>query len=212
MFTGRGNAIVTGATATEHLCVIDGVCWRKTDRIVAVLANIGGLNMRGVLARRIGTVVTAHAIAGDIHMIEVGGRPSCGRMAVVAVDAANDMVGVLAGGDNAVMAGAASTQHGTVINGEYRGESVSRMTVLAGVGRQDVSRVLPNCIYAIVAGDTIARDIRMIKDGRCPGRRVVAVVALLAGRYVRRRLAGSLHAVVTVVATAGYGRMVHESY
>ena len=70
---------------------------------MAILADIGGLYVGWVLAGRIRAVVAACAITGDVYMIEVRGYPTGGRMTVVAIDAADNVVGVLAGCDYAVM-------------------------------------------------------------------------------------------------------------
>ena len=71
---------------------------------VAVLADIGCLNMCRVLARCVRAVMTADAIAGDIDVIKVRWQPANGAVAVIAGIAAGDMRRVLADGSDAVVA------------------------------------------------------------------------------------------------------------
>ncbi len=40
VFTGRCIAVMTGSTATEHLCVIDHCCWIPNVGVVTVFANV----------------------------------------------------------------------------------------------------------------------------------------------------------------------------
>ena len=71
---------------------------------VTVFADIGCLDMRGRLADLIDRVVTTYAIPHDVVVIEVGGDPANGRVAVIAGLATQDMPGVLADGRHAVVA------------------------------------------------------------------------------------------------------------
>lgn len=73
MFASGGNTVVTGATATQYLGVVDGNCWLPYHRAVAVLANIRCLNMRRAFAGCICTVMAGHAVARDIGMVEIRG-------------------------------------------------------------------------------------------------------------------------------------------
>lgn len=70
---------------------------------MAVLADVAGLYVCRGLARGLGSVVAAEAIARDIDVIEVRGHPTGCRMAVIAVVATGDMRGILAGRGCTVM-------------------------------------------------------------------------------------------------------------
>ena len=70
--------------------------------------------------------------------------------------------------------------------------------------------VLADCVGPVVAGNAIADNIGVIKNGGCPGGGVVAVIALFAGGDMRRRLAGGLHAVVARATVSRNRRVVHE--
>ena len=85
------------------------------------------------------------------------------------------------------------------------------MTVLAGVGRINVLRVLPGRVDTVVATEAAARNVRVIKNRRYPGPRLVAVVAPVAGDDVIVRLACREYPVVTGITAPGHGRMVHVS-
>ena len=72
VFARRGNAVVAGTALADHLHVIDKVSGREGGRVVAVLANNGGLNVGRVFACRRGSIVTASAVVEDIRVVEVG--------------------------------------------------------------------------------------------------------------------------------------------
>ena len=72
--------------------------------------------MGGVLARRIGAVVAADAIARDIDVIEVRRNPRNRCMTVIAVVAARDVRRVLARGGVAVVTGEAGPEDLRVVN------------------------------------------------------------------------------------------------
>ena len=76
--TGCRRAIVTGSAGTDDLCMIDCRWWDPCNYAMAVFADIRGLDMSCSFAGRIGSVVTANAIARDIDMIEVRRNPTCG--------------------------------------------------------------------------------------------------------------------------------------
>ena len=166
--------------------------------------------MRRILAGCVRAVMAAHAVARDVDVIEVGGYPPQRCMAVIAVIAADDVVGVLARRDHTIVARTASAQHIGVIYGKYRGPAIRCMAVLADTGRQDVCRRLASRVDTIVARDAIAADVCVVEDSRHPCRGVMTVVALLAGGDMIRRLAGCLHPVVACIATPGHRGVVHE--
>jgi len=73
MFTGGGNTVVTGATAAQHLGVIDSNCWLPYRRAVAVLANVRCLNMSRAFASCMCAVMAGNAVARDIGVVEIRG-------------------------------------------------------------------------------------------------------------------------------------------
>ena len=83
------------------------------------------------------------------------------------------------------------------------------MAVFADVCRIDMPAVLPGSVQTVVAGETAAGYVGMIKDRRDPQRAVVAVVAIVATDDMSRGLALGRGAVMAGSATAGHGHMVH---
>lgn len=58
--------------------------WCEQSRRVAVLADIGCLNVCRVLADGVCTVVTAYTVSGDVTVIEIGcGNPGGSDVAVI---------------------------------------------------------------------------------------------------------------------------------
>ena len=83
------------------------------------------------------------------------------------------------------------------------------MAILAGVRRTNMRRVLACRIDTIVTTEAAARDVGMVKDCRNPGSRLVAVVAPVARNDVIVRFPCRLKSVVTGIAAAGHGCMIH---
>ena len=68
----RGNdAVVTAVAAADNLCVVHHEDRCNDVGVVAILANITGLNVRQVLTHRLDAVMAVNTVAGDIQMVEV---------------------------------------------------------------------------------------------------------------------------------------------
>ena len=104
ILAGGGNAIVARATSANYLRVVDIRRWGPYRRTMAVFANIGGLNVRLVLAGCIGAVVTADAVTENVYVVEIRGQPGSCNVAVVAGVAAGNVGLVFAGRSNAIVA------------------------------------------------------------------------------------------------------------
>lgn len=96
--------------------MINSVCRREQDRVMAVLANVAGQNMIEVFADCIGTVVATKAISRNTGVIEIRRQPGHGRMAIVAIVATGNVGRVLAGSDCAVVTRATSANDLRVVN------------------------------------------------------------------------------------------------
>lgn len=83
MLAGRRGAVVTGTACSQDLGVVDRYGRLESGRVVAVFADIGGLNVGRAFASCCRTVVAAHAISDDASMIKYGGKPCAHGMAVV---------------------------------------------------------------------------------------------------------------------------------
>jgi len=115
------------------------------------------------------------------------------------------MVGVLASGNNAVVAGAAGADDLQVVDGDCRGPLGAFMAICADFGRIDVRRLLAHGHGSVMARAAHTQDLRVV-DGvrRRPGHVVMAGLAKV-GRFQVSQwvLARRADAVVAADAIAG---------
>ena len=71
ILAARYCAVMTGATGTQHLRMVDRVNRHPDIRVMAVFADIGRLNMREALAGGFDTVVTTDTVASDSYVIKI---------------------------------------------------------------------------------------------------------------------------------------------
>ncbi len=166
--------------------------------------------MRRILARRVSAIVTTGAIAGDVDMIEVRWHPTRRVVAVVAVVAADNVIGVFASRRHAVVTRTASSQDIRVIDREYRIPRCCVVAVLAGICYENMRRNFSSRIGTVVTVDAIARDIRVVEYSRQPCACIVAVVTLLTGSDMRWCFAGCLNTIVAGITATGHRCVVHE--
>ena len=159
--------------------MIDPVCRREDNVVVARLAKIGGLDMRRVLPGCGRAIVAAEAVSGDVCVIEVGGHPASRGVAIVTGVSAGDMRRVLANRDGTVVTAGAGANDLGVINHIRRYEEGRVVAVLAGVGRQYMGNRFARCIHTVMAANAVARDARMVKESRHPAVSLVTVFALI---------------------------------
>ena len=157
---------MTGTTCTDNLRMVNGVNRHPDVGCMAVLADIGRLNMRKVLACSINTVMAAGAIARDIYMIEIGWQPGNRRVAVIAIRAARNMLCILSGRSYAVMAGAAGTQHLRMVDCVNRHPDIRVMAVFTDIGRLNMREALAGGFDTVVTTGTVAGDSYVIEIGR----------------------------------------------
>ncbi len=72
----RDRAVMTAVTRTDDLRVVYGKDRCKYIGVVAVLADVTGLNVSEILAGGIGAIVTVDTIARNVEMIKVRGQPA----------------------------------------------------------------------------------------------------------------------------------------
>lgn len=63
--------------------MINHVGWREDDVVMTIFANIAGLDMRGILAYRIVTVVAAETVVAYVGVIKCRRSPASRRMTVI---------------------------------------------------------------------------------------------------------------------------------
>ena len=102
-FAGCRCAVVAGTATAQDLCMVNRRRRCENDGVVAVLTDIGGLNVLSILADRRSTIVAADAVARDTGMIEDGGQPGGRIVAIVALVVRGDMCWRLAGRLHAVV-------------------------------------------------------------------------------------------------------------
>ena len=151
MFASSGRAIVAGTARSNNLSVIHGECRNPGIRRVAVLANIGGLNVRCVFTGRIGTIVAAKTVTRNIYVIKVCGEPADGGMTVLAVVATTYVIRRFSGRCHTIVTRTTGTNHLCMVDGESRHPYVWSMTVLANIGRLYMVWMLAGRFDAVVA-------------------------------------------------------------
>lgn len=119
VFTACNCPVVTGATTTNDLTVIDRKGRRETVCRMTVLANSGRQYVSRVLARGVSAVVAGGTIPDDIGMIKNSRRPGGGAVAIVTLLARYDMRGRFANSLKAIVTGVAAAVNRSVI---YKGD------------------------------------------------------------------------------------------
>jgi len=185
----RGDAVVTRTAGAQHVHMVDGIDRREHIGIVAVLADVAGLNVSQILACGIRAIVAARTILANARMTEVCGQPGDCRMAVITIIATRQVCEILAERCDAVMTRAASAKYLRVIDSNYRRPYVRVVAIFTNIAAQDMCGALAGCFRAVVAADAIAGDIHVIEVGRQPANGRMAVVAIVAASDVGRVLA-----------------------
>ena len=184
MLTCSYRAVMAGGTAAYNLRMVDPVCGCKEDAVMTVLADIGRLDMRRVLADGLCAVVAAEAIARYVDVIEVGRYPTVGRVAIVTGIAACDVSRVFTDGNCAVVAGGTSTNNLRMIDCDNRCKKVSGVAILTNCCGLYVIGTLASRVNAVMAADTVAGDVDMVEERRYPAVSLVAVIALFVRGYM----------------------------
>ena len=177
-------------------------------RGVAIFADVAGLHVNRAFTRRIRAVMTACAVASDVHVVEVGRQPSGRRMTVVAVVAAVDVSRMFAGRRHAIVTGATGTDDLGVIDGEHGRPDIRRMAVLTDIAGLHVICRFACGVHSVVTAKAVARDVHVIEVGGQPASRRMAIVAVIATRNVCRVLAGRRNPVMTRAAGTNHLRMI----
>ena len=76
VFARCDDAIMAAVAGADNLRVINGEDRRKDIGVVAVLANVAGLDVRQILANGIDTVMAVNTLTSDIQVVKVGWQPS----------------------------------------------------------------------------------------------------------------------------------------
>ncbi len=87
-------------------------------------------------------------------------------MTAIAVGAARDMGGMFARRSNAIVTGAAFTQHLTVVHCESRRPNIRIVAILADVSGLYMRETLASRLNSVVAADAVARNIQVVEISR----------------------------------------------
>ena len=131
VLAGRYDAVMTGATATNDLGMIDDQNGREYRGAVAVFADVRGLDVRWILADCLSAVMAVDTIGGYQAVIECRRQPTSGSMTIIAGVATCDMCRLFADRNDAVVARSASANDLRVIDSHYGPENIRRVAVLA---------------------------------------------------------------------------------
>ena len=110
----------------------------------------------------------------------------------------------------AIVAAGAGTQHRTMVHPRDLAERRGRMTVLAGIGRADMGRVLAGRRTAVMAGRTGPGHAAVIKGRATPAAGRVTVITAVTRLDMVRRLAHRRLAVVAAGAGAKDRAVIHS--
>lgn len=179
---------------------------------MAVLADVGGLYVCGMLTRRSCAVMTTDAVVGYAGMIEGRRYPGIGRMAEIAGVITGDMIGCLTHGCHAIMAAGTSTEYLSVIDTGYRYPSCISVTILADVRCLDMRTVLTCRRRAVMTACTIGRNTRVVKVRRYPTAGCVAIGTIVAALNMVGIFACRDSAVMTTDTTTLHIGMIDLCY
>ena len=177
MLTGGDRSIVTGNAGANHLEVVDGVGGRPQGAVMAILADLGCLDVCRPLAGSGCPVVARCAGPDDLQVIDgIGRRPQGTVVAVLADLRRLDMGWGLARCLDAIMATNTAIDD-AIVREVGRGPGGCRVAAVAFLDCRDVSRVLAGGGGPVVTGRTGTDHLEVIdRIGRRPQRAVVAVL------------------------------------
>ena len=137
----RHRTVMAGVAGSDSLSMVDSNHRYPGNVVVAILADVGCIDVGRRLAGRGNAVMATGAPVDDAIMVEIDRRPGDRRVAIVTVVAALDMLWMLAHGDDPVVTGAAGTDHLRVVYRDDRhpGAGAARR----GHARRGCQRHLP---------------------------------------------------------------------
>jgi len=183
-FAGNDCVVVAARTGTCHLQMIDCDDRSERDDRVTILADVGRRYVIDGLSDRIDGVVTVEAVAGDVVVVEIGGRERDCRVAILAIVAARYVARRFSRGNESVVTAAAGSEHLCVIDLCDRSKRDDRVAVLANARRVDVCRRLADGFDAVVTTHAVAGDVVVVEICRRETDSRVAVFTGVAAEYV----------------------------
>lgn len=203
------HAVVAGCAGAEHVGVVDLRHRTEGESRMAIFADVVRCDVHRALADGADAVVALDAVAGDARMIEPCGYPCKIRVAVLASISARNVVEMLTGSGDAVVAVAAGTEDVGVIDLQHGTEAKGRVAVFADIVGADVADAFADGVDAVVARDAVPRDPNVIEGHCLPRIAQVTAVALVGRRWMIGWLAGSEDSVVACAAVRRDRRVIH---
>lgn len=199
---GRCSAVVTAVAGTDDVGMINPDHRYPGGIAMAILTDIGGVDMAAVLTRCRGAVMAAETVDGNTPMIEVGWYPATGGVAQITGVVARHVVRRLTGRCGAVVTAVAGADDIRMIDPDHRYPGGVAMTILTHIGGLDMRRILTGCRRTVMTAGTVCRRAGVIEGGRHPGCCRVAQITGVVARNMARVLACGRGAVVAAVAGA----------
>lgn len=189
------------------LTVVSGM----TARAVRLIRRVGPGQILAVVRVTIGTTriaaMISRIVAGAVRKIDL--QPRVCTVTLVTLQRGDKVIGRLARSRGAVMATRTRSRHRVMIHLCHRRPGDGRMAVLTVICALDMRRPLALRRCAVMAAETCSRNSGMIKYGRCPGCRGMAIITDVIARDVISRLAHGGGAVVAAFTGPVNGRMIH---
>ena len=177
--------------------MVDSIRRREDNVVVAVLADICGLDVGRVFTDRLATVMATETVVHNVCVIECCRYPPDRCMTIVAIISTGDMRRRFPRRNRAVVAGRAGTHDLGMVDNIGRCEENVVVAVLTDFRCLDMRGILADCIGPVVAAEAISRDVDVIKIRRNPRVRRMAVITIVAAGDMRRVLPGGNCAIVT---------------
>ena len=133
---------------------------------MAIFADIGCLDVCRIFPYCVCAVVTAKAVAGDIHVVEIRRHPANRAVTVIAIVTACNMSRVLADCSDAIVAGCAGADDLGVIDDYHGLPHCSGVAIFTDVCRQGVRWALACSVRAVMAIYAVSGDGSMIESCR----------------------------------------------
>lgn len=201
-FTGSCRAVMAADAATDHGRMIDSGNRCPAAAAMAILAEIGGRNVSGTLARRGYAIVTAGTASTDIAVIEHSGGPAAGVVAVVAGIATGDVGRCLAGCNAAVMAAGTAPEYRAVVDTGHRQPAAAAMAVFTKIGGLNVAARFSSGGSAVMTARAAASHCSMIEARGRPTARTMTGITLGCGLHMGSCLAWCRAAIVAAGTAA----------
>ena len=132
--------------------MVDGGCWYVGNRVVAILTNVGCVDVIGGLAGCIDAVMAGEATSRDIAVIENCRYPARTLVTVVALIAGDYVVGRLAGCEDAIVAAYAAPRDGRMVHEQDRAPCSLGMAVGTNLGTGNMIDGFRSCLHGADRG------------------------------------------------------------